>query len=110
MKCEPDGICLCVFSTGQVTGLQRGPTTEKWEYDNQGRIISRVFADGKIWSYTYLDKVGNNKNLLQTGIHSTFFLTGSGVQTFPTQNISVLRQVSWYPPFFFFYNIMVSFI
>ena len=50
-------VCLCVSSTGQVTGLQRGPTTEKWEYDSQGRIISRVFADGKTWSYTYLDKV-----------------------------------------------------
>lgn len=49
--------CVCVSSTGQVTGLQRGPTTEKWEYDSQGRIISRVFADGKMWSYTYLDKV-----------------------------------------------------
>uniref|UniRef100_A0A3P8VNY4 Teneurin transmembrane protein 3 n=1 Tax=Cynoglossus semilaevis TaxID=244447 RepID=A0A3P8VNY4_CYNSE len=34
----------------------RGPTTERWEYDAQGRITSRVFADGKIWSYTYLDK------------------------------------------------------
>lgn len=52
-------VCNCVYvlSTGQVTGLQRGPTTEKWEYDSQGRIISRVFADGKTWSYTYLDKV-----------------------------------------------------
>jgi len=51
-------MTVCVYgSTGQVTGLQRGPTTDRWEYDNQGRIISRVFADGKIWSYTYLDKV-----------------------------------------------------
>lgn len=47
----------CLSSTGQVTGLQRGPTTEKWEYDSQGRIVSRVFADGKTWGYTYLDKV-----------------------------------------------------
>lgn len=50
-------VCVCVCSTGQVTGLQRGPTTEKWEYDLQGRIVSRVFADGKTWGYTYLDKV-----------------------------------------------------
>lgn len=50
---------MCLFSTGQVIGLQRGPTTERWDYDNQGRIVSRVFADGKIWSYTYLDKVNN---------------------------------------------------
>uniref|UniRef100_A0A667WKH4 Teneurin transmembrane protein 3 n=1 Tax=Myripristis murdjan TaxID=586833 RepID=A0A667WKH4_9TELE len=49
-------VNLTYSSTGQVTGLQRGPTTEKWEYDTQGRIVSRVFADGKTWSYTYLDK------------------------------------------------------
>lgn len=48
---------VCLSSTGQVTGLQSGPSTEKWDYDSQGRIISRVFADGKTWSYTYLDKV-----------------------------------------------------
>lgn len=44
-----------------MTGLQRGPTTEKWEYDSQGRIVSRVFADGKTWSYTYLDKVQDDE-------------------------------------------------
>ncbi|XP_030207523.1 teneurin-3 isoform X1 [Gadus morhua] len=49
-------VNLTYSSTGQVTGLQRGPTTEKWEYDLQGRIVSRVFADGKTWGYTYLDK------------------------------------------------------
>lgn len=49
-------VNLTYSSMGQVTGLQRGPTTERWEYDSQGRIISRVFADGKTWSYTYLDK------------------------------------------------------
>ncbi|XP_026027902.1 teneurin-3 isoform X9 [Astatotilapia calliptera] len=49
-------VNLTYSSSGQVTGLQRGPTTERWEYDSQGRIISRVFADGKMWSYTYLDK------------------------------------------------------
>ncbi|KAK2919532.1 hypothetical protein Q8A73_003903 [Channa argus] len=49
-------VNLTYSSTGQVTGLQRGPTTERWEYDTQGRITSRVFADGKMWSYTYLDK------------------------------------------------------
>ncbi|KAG2465627.1 TEN3 protein, partial [Polypterus senegalus] len=42
--------------TGQVTSIQRGTTSEKVEYDSQGRIVSRVFADGKMWSYTYLEK------------------------------------------------------
>uniref|UniRef100_A0AAZ3RVZ3 Teneurin-3 n=1 Tax=Oncorhynchus tshawytscha TaxID=74940 RepID=A0AAZ3RVZ3_ONCTS len=49
-------VNLTYSSTGQVTSLQRGPTTERVEYDGQGRIVSRVFADGKTWSYTYLDK------------------------------------------------------
>lgn len=44
-------------SSGQISALQRGPTTERLEYDSQGRLISRVFADGKIWSYTYLEQV-----------------------------------------------------
>ncbi|XP_012914418.1 teneurin-3 isoform X2 [Mustela nigripes] len=43
-------------STGQIASVQRGTTSEKVDYDGQGRIVSRVFADGKTWSYTYLDK------------------------------------------------------
>ncbi|XP_005989547.1 teneurin-3 [Latimeria chalumnae] len=43
-------------STGQIASIQRGPTSEKIEYDGQGRIVSRLFGDGKIWSYTYLEK------------------------------------------------------
>ncbi|XP_059765675.1 teneurin-3 isoform X2 [Balaenoptera ricei] len=43
-------------STGQVASIQRGTTSEKVDYDGQGRIVSRVFADGKTWSYTYLEK------------------------------------------------------
>ena len=27
------------------------------EYDQNGRITSQIFADGKSWSYTYLEKV-----------------------------------------------------
>lgn len=27
------------------------------EYDPSGNIVSRTWADGKIWSYTYLEKV-----------------------------------------------------
>ncbi|KAG5286393.1 hypothetical protein AALO_G00014330 [Alosa alosa] len=49
-------VNLTYSSTGQVTCLQRGPTSERVEYDSQGRIVSRTFADGKTWSYTYLDK------------------------------------------------------
>ncbi|XP_029114629.1 teneurin-3 isoform X3 [Scleropages formosus] len=49
-------VNLTYSSTGQVTSLQRGPTTERVEYDSQGRMVSRAFADGKTWSYTYLEK------------------------------------------------------
>ncbi|XP_065267170.1 teneurin-1 isoform X4 [Emys orbicularis] len=42
--------------SGLVTYIQRGTWTEKMEYDPSGKIISRTWADGKIWSYTYLEK------------------------------------------------------
>uniref|UniRef100_A0A8D0C2V1 Teneurin-1 n=1 Tax=Salvator merianae TaxID=96440 RepID=A0A8D0C2V1_SALMN len=42
--------------SGLVTYIQRGTWTEKMEYDSDGKIISRTWADGKIWSYTYLEK------------------------------------------------------
>ncbi|XP_074180389.1 teneurin-1 isoform X5 [Rhinolophus sinicus] len=42
--------------SGLVTFLQRGTWNEKMEYDQSGKIISRTWADGKIWSYTYLEK------------------------------------------------------
>ncbi|XP_038172233.1 teneurin-1 isoform X2 [Arvicola amphibius] len=42
--------------SGLVTFIQRGSWNEKMEYDQSGKIISRTWADGKIWSYTYLEK------------------------------------------------------
>uniref|UniRef100_A0A671DUT9 Teneurin-1 n=1 Tax=Rhinolophus ferrumequinum TaxID=59479 RepID=A0A671DUT9_RHIFE len=42
--------------SGLVTFLQRGTWNEKMEYDQSGKIISRTWSDGKIWSYTYLEK------------------------------------------------------
>uniref|UniRef100_A0A8C9DE01 Teneurin-1 n=1 Tax=Prolemur simus TaxID=1328070 RepID=A0A8C9DE01_PROSS len=42
--------------SGLVTFIQRGIWNEKMEYDQSGKIISRTWADGKIWSYTYLEK------------------------------------------------------
>uniref|UniRef100_A0A803W479 Teneurin-1 n=1 Tax=Ficedula albicollis TaxID=59894 RepID=A0A803W479_FICAL len=42
--------------SGLVTYIQRGTWTEKMEYDPSGNIISRTWGDGKIWSYTYLEK------------------------------------------------------
>ncbi|XP_048461254.1 teneurin-1-like [Rhincodon typus] len=41
---------------GLLTGIQRGTWVEQMEYDQSGKIVSRVLADGKIWSYTYSEK------------------------------------------------------
>ncbi|XP_065143605.1 teneurin-2 isoform X2 [Paramisgurnus dabryanus] len=43
-------------STGRLVGLQRGSMSEKSEFDTFGRILSRTFVDGKVWSFSYLDK------------------------------------------------------
>ncbi|XP_030284276.1 teneurin-3 isoform X1 [Sparus aurata] len=93
-------VNLTYSSTGQVTGLQRGPTTEKWEYDSQGRIISRVFADGKMWSYTYLDK---SMVLLLHSQHQYIFDYDSGDRlsavTMPSvarHTMQTIRSIGYY--------------
>lgn len=50
---------MSYFANGRLAGLQRGAMSERTDIDKQGRIVSRMFADGKVWSYTYLEKVGN---------------------------------------------------
>ncbi|KAL2095166.1 hypothetical protein ACEWY4_009885 [Coilia grayii] len=40
---------------GLVSSIQRGNWTERREYDS-GKLISRTWANGKSWSYTYLEK------------------------------------------------------
>uniref|UniRef100_A0A3Q2P638 Teneurin transmembrane protein 3 n=1 Tax=Fundulus heteroclitus TaxID=8078 RepID=A0A3Q2P638_FUNHE len=93
-------VNLTYSSTGQVTGLQRGPTKERWEYDNQGRIISRVFADGKIWKYSYLDK---SMVLLLHSQHQYIFDYDSGNRlsavTMPSvarHTMQTIRSVGYY--------------
>uniref|UniRef100_A0A8C6X229 Teneurin-2 n=1 Tax=Naja naja TaxID=35670 RepID=A0A8C6X229_NAJNA len=49
-------VNVSYFSNGRLAGLQRGAMSERTEIDKQGRIIARMFADGKVWSYTYLEK------------------------------------------------------
>ncbi|XP_069620020.1 teneurin-2 isoform X4 [Ranitomeya imitator] len=49
-------VNVSYFYNGRLSGLQRGAMSERTEMDKQGRIISRAFADGKTWSYTYLEK------------------------------------------------------
>lgn len=42
-----------------MAGIQRGTMSVRMEYDQTGRITSQIFADGKSWTYTYLEKVRN---------------------------------------------------
>jgi hypothetical protein len=51
-------VNVSYFFNGRLAGLQRGAMSERTDTDKQGRILSRMFADGKVWSYSYLDKVG----------------------------------------------------
>uniref|UniRef100_A0AAR2K6H4 Teneurin transmembrane protein 3 n=1 Tax=Pygocentrus nattereri TaxID=42514 RepID=A0AAR2K6H4_PYGNA len=43
-------------SNGQLSAIQWGAVSERLEHDEQGRVRSRLFPDGKTWSYTYLEK------------------------------------------------------
>uniref|UniRef100_A0A8C7SYW5 Teneurin-2 n=1 Tax=Oncorhynchus mykiss TaxID=8022 RepID=A0A8C7SYW5_ONCMY len=42
--------------TGRLVGLQRGSMSQRSEFDTFGRILSRTFVDGKVWSFSYLDR------------------------------------------------------
>uniref|UniRef100_A0A8C1W1X2 Si:dkey-237h12.3 n=1 Tax=Cyprinus carpio TaxID=7962 RepID=A0A8C1W1X2_CYPCA len=43
-------------SNGQLSAIHWGSVSERAEYDGQGRLLSRTFPDGKMWSYTYFEK------------------------------------------------------
>nr|XP_057936898.1 teneurin-4 isoform X11 [Doryrhamphus excisus] len=51
-----NGVNVTYSSGGHVAGIQRGTMSVRMEYDHNGRITSKIFADGKSWSYTYLEK------------------------------------------------------
>ncbi|XP_077396802.1 teneurin-4 isoform X4 [Festucalex cinctus] len=51
-----NGVNVTYSSGGHVAGIQRGTMSVRMEYDHKGRINSKIFADGKSWSYTYLEK------------------------------------------------------
>ncbi|XP_030621470.1 teneurin-1-like [Chanos chanos] len=42
-------------SSGLVTNVQRGNWSERLEYDS-GRVVSRAWVSGKIWSYSFVEK------------------------------------------------------
>uniref|UniRef100_A0A3P8Z850 Teneurin-4 n=1 Tax=Esox lucius TaxID=8010 RepID=A0A3P8Z850_ESOLU len=51
-----NGVNVTYSSGGHVAGIQRGTMSVRMEYDHDGRITSQIFADGKSWTYTYLEK------------------------------------------------------
>uniref|UniRef100_A0A3Q3J7W1 Teneurin-4 n=1 Tax=Monopterus albus TaxID=43700 RepID=A0A3Q3J7W1_MONAL len=51
-----NGVNVTYSPGGYVAGIQRGTMSVRMEYDQNGRITSQIFADGKSWSYTYLEK------------------------------------------------------
>lgn len=53
-----NGVNVTYSPGGHIAGVQRGIMSERMEYDQAGRITSKIFADGKTWSYTYLEKAG----------------------------------------------------
>ncbi|KAL2077775.1 hypothetical protein ACEWY4_027279 [Coilia grayii] len=42
-------------SAGQLTHIHRGNWSEKLEYDG-GKLVSRTWVNGKIWTYSYVEK------------------------------------------------------
>ncbi|KAG5844322.1 hypothetical protein ANANG_G00161260 [Anguilla anguilla] len=51
-----NGINVTYTPGGHVAGIQRGTMSVRMEYDTNGRLTSQIFADGKSWTYTYLEK------------------------------------------------------
>uniref|UniRef100_A0A8C2G035 Teneurin-4 n=1 Tax=Cyprinus carpio TaxID=7962 RepID=A0A8C2G035_CYPCA len=51
-----NGVNVTYSPGGHIAGIQRGTMSVRMEYDQNGRITSKIFADGKSWSYTYLEK------------------------------------------------------
>lgn len=63
-----NGVNVTYSPGGHVAGIQRGTMSIRMEYDQNGRITSQIFADGKSWSYTYLEKVNSFKLLVVTNL------------------------------------------
>lgn len=64
-------VNVSYFFNGRLAGLQRGAMSERTDIDKQGRIVSRMFADGKVWSYSYLDKVSEPAARARPGLPLT---------------------------------------
>lgn len=79
-----NGVNVTYSPGGHVAGIQRGTMSVRMEYDQNSRITSQIFADGKSWSYTYLEKVCN-----------VFFLIIVGKKKQPNIYVSGAHELSW---------------
>lgn len=43
-----------------LSAIHRGDWSERLEYENE-RVVSRAWVNGKIWSYTYADRVSRRR-------------------------------------------------
>lgn len=75
---------------GLLSAIYRGDWSERLEYEND-RVVSRAWVNGKIWSYTYADRVRAMviENLLRCDVIDSFslyraeiYLMGSGLPVF----------------------------
>ena len=60
-------------SGGLLTAIHRGDWSERLEYEG-GRVVSRAWVNGKIWSYTYVDRVRPTpRDPLGSGYYNLYF-------------------------------------
>lgn len=49
-------VNISYSSGGLLSAINRGDWSERLEYEND-KVVSRAWVNGKIWSYTYADRV-----------------------------------------------------
>lgn len=64
-----NGVNVTYSASGHVAGIQRGTMSVRMDYDQNGRINSQTFADGKSWTYTYLEKVRKAVVVVVVSVH-----------------------------------------
>jgi len=85
-----NGVNVTYSPGGHVAGIQRGTMSVRMEYDQNGRISSQIFADGKSWSYTYLEKV---RILVVVAMLIKWFIDNNAILRLPGHVIQIHRAL-----------------
>lgn len=57
-----------------LAAIHRGDWSERLDYENE-RVVSRTWVNGKIWSYTYADRVSQSvRQIPVSGVSGPAFL------------------------------------